>query len=115
MNRSIADVQLIVVWCLVLMGLVFLLAGGIWAVRRWLMSSSRKDKNDQDWSLQQLRDMRQANQISEEEFETLRAKMIAAARRKDGAADSAPQPMDIDEIRRRAERNQIKGRMHGSR
>lgn len=67
----------ILVTGLVLIGAIVALGAGIWVVRRWLFSPV-KSSDDDDWSLQHLREMRQEGQITDEEFETLKEKMIAA-------------------------------------
>ncbi len=63
-------------WCLVLMGFVAVMGVGAWLIRRRLFSTPATSSGD-DWSLQQLREMKAGGQISEAEFERLRSMIIA--------------------------------------
>lgn len=65
----------------------------VWVIRRRLFTSNATSESAV-WSLQHLRDLRAAGQISEGEFEVLKAQMLKSARssrsgpaalRKDGA------------------------------
>lgn len=66
----------IVVWCLILMGLVGLLGVGIWMIRRRLFTTPASTAGD-EWSLQQLRELKSRGEISDGEFERLRSNIIA--------------------------------------
>jgi hypothetical protein len=115
MSTNISAIQSVVVWGLVLIGTVLCLAVGIWVVRRWMFAPAKSGKTDGVWSLQQLRELQDEGQISLAEFESLKAKMILAVRRKDGTAETAPPDDEVTRIRQKAARNQIKRPMEGSR
>ncbi|MBN2563125.1 MAG: SHOCT domain-containing protein [Phycisphaerae bacterium] len=78
----------VIVLCLVLIGAICALAVLVWAVRRWVFSVSPSGHGE-SWSLQHLRDMRAQGQITDNEFEALKVKMLEAShrsiQRKDGA------------------------------
>lgn len=85
----------IVFWSLVLMAGIAILGFGVWRLRRWLFSPVGSESGD-EWSLQHLRDLRSAGELSEEEFQSLRTKMIsqirsADARRAENARQAAKQ------------------------
>ncbi len=73
-----SDTADVIVWGIILIvaisGLAFLVW---WAKRRFVTSDSQP--NGGDWTLQHLRDMRNEGQITEAEFESLKAKAISAA------------------------------------
>ncbi len=82
----------IVFWSLVLMAGVAILGFGVWYLRRWLFSPIGGEGGD-EWSLQHLRELRSAGELSEEEFQSLRAKMIAQIRSADARrAENARKP-----------------------
>lgn len=69
------DTEQIFVWCAILALSVCVLAAGIWWVRRRLFAD--RAPNGQDvWSLQHLRELKARGQITEEEFERLKARVI---------------------------------------
>ena len=70
----------IIVLCLELLGALCVLALLVVLVRRWTVSKPNT-KDDDEWSLQHLRDMKATGQITESEFEALKVKMIAASRK----------------------------------
>lgn len=67
-------------WCGVLLGAVVTLGIVVWLVRRWARTAKPETTED-IWSLQQLRQMRTEGQITEHEFQSLKAQMVQAARR----------------------------------
>jgi hypothetical protein len=79
-------------WGFVLIGGIALLGGMVWLVRRWAFSAPESGDR-QGWSLQHLRDMKADGQLSDEEFETLKARLIREyeqeTKRKDGASADA--------------------------
>lgn len=66
------------VWSLVLVLGIAVLGATIFALRRWLFSSM-KSTRESPFSLQHLRDLRAAGQITEEEFQRLKGQVIGAA------------------------------------
>ncbi len=70
----------IIVLCLVLLGTLCVLAFLVVLVRRWTVSKPNT-KEDDEWSLQHLRDMKEKGLITESEFEALKVKMVAASRK----------------------------------
>lgn len=62
-------------WGAVLMAAALLLGGGVVALRR--RAVSREDESPQIFSLGELRRMRDSGEITEEEFESLRTRVIA--------------------------------------
>ncbi len=68
----------VIVWGIILIAAISVLALVVWwAKRRFVTSDS--ELGGGDWTLQHLRDMRSEGQITEAEFETLKAKAISAA------------------------------------
>lgn len=82
----------ILFWGCVLIGGIALLGGVVWLVRRWAFSVPESGDH-QGWSLQHLRDMKASGQLSDQEFETLKAQIIREyereTKRKDGASTDA--------------------------
>jgi len=71
------SVRQIIFWCAVLAGLVFVLFGGLWYYRRrWLRSMD--SHSGTPWTFDDLRIMKEQGQISEDEYRSLRAAMVAA-------------------------------------
>jgi hypothetical protein len=64
----------IVIWSLVLIGGIAVLGAVVWLIRRWALADP--DQPADEWSLQHLRDMKADGRISNEEFQTLKAKLI---------------------------------------
>lgn len=83
----------ILFWGFVLIGGIALLGGAVWLVRRWAFSAPESGEHTV-WSLQHLRDMKASGQLSDQEFETLKAQIIREyaqeTERKDGASADAP-------------------------
>ncbi len=69
----------VVIWGGLLIGAATLLFGGVWYYRRrWLESDDRT--GDEPWTLDDLHRMKQAGQISDEEYRVLRESIVAAFR-----------------------------------
>ncbi|UCG32760.1 MAG: SHOCT domain-containing protein [Phycisphaerales bacterium] len=66
----------VLVWGTVLLVLALVVGMGIRALRRRVFPE-KEPPPDQLWTLEDLREMRERGQLSEEEFETLRARVIA--------------------------------------
>ncbi len=64
----------IILWCLVLIGGIAVLGAFVWLIRRWALATP--EPPTEEWSLQHLRDMKADGRITDEEFHTLKAKMI---------------------------------------
>ena len=118
-----ADSGRILLWSIVLIVLVVGAFMGVMYLRRWVMddgggAASDEDKSKLGFTLGDLRRMHQRGQITDAEFETARAQMIAATQRAaDRAAEAAKEAAkqrgggvtDIDELRARARRNREAG------
>lgn len=80
-------------WGFVLIVGIAFLGGAVWLVRRWAFSAPEAGEY-KGWSLQHLRDMKASGQLSDQEFETLKAQVIREyaqeTERKDGASPDAP-------------------------
>ena len=88
----------VIFWCLVLIGGILILGIVVKLVRRWSLSTPSSG-DDEDWSLQHLRDLRAKGQITEHEFETLKSRMLMRYRAADTRKDRAPEnpsPDDFD-------------------
>ena len=87
-QQSVAqrNMRAVLLWGGLLLVVGLAVGVGIMALRRRVLP---KEENppDQVWSLQDLRRMRESGELSEEEFETLRARLIA---RMGGAERSKP-------------------------
>lgn len=85
--------------CLLLIGGICVLGMLVWWAKRMLLPRPGGDLKD-EWSLQHLRDLYAGGQITKEEFEALKQRLLAAVRspdeRKDGATpaseDDGPRP-----------------------
>ncbi len=67
---------------------VIVLGVGVWYYRRrWWLSESRSD--DQSWTLADLRRMRDAGEMTEEEFQKIRGAMIAGLRRDSDSSEAS--------------------------
>lgn len=94
-NLATADFSMgrLFVWCGVLL-LVVVVAGFVVArYRKWMKSGSETGLA-QPWSLQELRDLRRDGRISEQEFETLKAAIIAEYRASPDQPDAKPDSAD---------------------
>lgn len=67
----------VLLWGAILIVAIVLLGFVALHLRRRLMNEPASDAGEDHWSLQSLREMRKAGQISEEEFQTLRAGLIS--------------------------------------
>ena len=67
----------VITWGLVLMAAVGALGAVVWYLRRQYVVNA-PSASSEVWSLQQLRDLHAGGQISEAEFQRLRAEMIGA-------------------------------------
>ena len=71
----------ILLWCVVLLGAVVVLFGGLWYYRRWWLQIGRQEEDTgTPWTLDDLRRMREKGLVNEDEYQALRASMIAAFR-----------------------------------
>ncbi|MFQ5494560.1 MAG: SHOCT domain-containing protein [Phycisphaerae bacterium] len=52
----------------------------LWWIRRWSLSTHPRRRDEEDWSLQHLRDLRVRGDLSEAEFEALKDRMLARHR-----------------------------------
>jgi hypothetical protein len=75
-------------WGLVLLAAILVLVAVTWLVRRRAISASTQSF-DGIWSLQQLREMKTEGRITNEEFEALKLKVLAASRMIAGEKDRA--------------------------
>lgn len=66
------------VWCVALVGAAAALAVAWWLMRRWWRRSSDLVEPGPVWSLQQLRELKAAGQLTDEEYSRLAARMSAA-------------------------------------
>ncbi|MFH1419399.1 MAG: SHOCT domain-containing protein [Planctomycetota bacterium] len=73
-----SDVVDVIVWGLVLIAAICVFALLAWWARRRFVASDTQP-NGGEWTLQHLREMRKDGQITEAEFESLKAKAIEAA------------------------------------
>ncbi len=64
----------IILWCLVLIGGIAVLGAFVWLVRRWAFATPEEPA--EEWSLQHLRDLKAKGELTQQEFETLKEKMI---------------------------------------
>jgi hypothetical protein len=88
---TLADTSNALTGSLWLMLAIVLAIGGLYvirAVKRW----SRKDEAPEIFTLQDLRDMHARNEITEQEYATLRAELLGRAR----AADSSTVSKEIN-------------------
>ena len=85
---TLADVSNALTGSLWLMLAVVLAIGGLYmakAMKRW----SRKDESPEMFTLQDLRDMHTRNELTEQEYATLRAELLGCAR---GTGSNARSP-----------------------
>ncbi len=68
----------IIIWSLVLIGGVAVLGGFVWLIRHWAFAAP--EQSTDEWSLQHLRDLKAEGRITDEEFQTLREKVISQYR-----------------------------------
>jgi hypothetical protein len=117
-----ADSGRILLWSIVLIVLLVGAFMGVMYLRRWVMDDGSGGTSDEDkaklgFTLGDLRLMHQRGQLTDAEFETARAQMIAATQRAaDRAAEAAKEAAkqrggvtDIEELRARARRNREAG------
>jgi hypothetical protein len=84
---EIADsVTEILLWGASLLAAVIVLFGGVWYYRsRWL-NPDESEPRRQPWTLDDLRQMKQQGQISDEEYQALRESIVAAFRGSSGGS-----------------------------
>lgn len=70
-----------VIWGLVVIAAIVILGAGVWFVRRRLFHNQDAAETGEVWSLQHLRDLRATGQITEQEFDSLKAGVIESARK----------------------------------
>ena len=70
-----------VIWGLVVIAAIVILGAGVWFVRRRLFNNRDSDDAGAVWSLQHLRDLRASGQITEQEFDSLKAGVIESAKK----------------------------------
>ena len=100
------DIRGVLTWGAALIGL-FIVAGLVWnRARRWLTSKSPLPSADQEgWTLDDLRGLKSAGLVSDEEYQRLRAKLIESIKGALGGAGGAsenvspPSPSDKGEPR----------------
>lgn len=79
------DISPILVWGSVAIMAIGLLGVIVWRVRRWLMSAD-EGRSSPVFTLQDLREMRARGELSEAEFERIKAEIVGAYRASDAAA-----------------------------
>ena len=82
--------------CLALLALVFVLCVGLWYYRRRVLKSAGTD--EPVWTFQDLRDMRDRGEITEEEYQAIRQTMIGAYRGPETEEKPPINPSSIPEI-----------------
>ena len=70
-----------VIWGLVVIVAIVFLGAGFWFVRRRLFAHQDAAESGEVWSLQHLRELRASGQITEQEFDSLKAGVIESARK----------------------------------
>jgi len=95
----------ILIWGGLLLAAVIVLFGGVWYYRRrWLTRS--EPTGGTAWTLDDLRRMREAGHITEEEYRALRAALVAAFRGGQTEDDVVWTPADgLDEVQGQADKN----------
>jgi hypothetical protein len=76
-DLSEADRRNLIVWLGILMGVVIVGFTAILLLRRWLRDPSGGESQDPGFSLSELRAMRDRGEITPEEYEQTRARVIA--------------------------------------
>jgi len=85
----------ILITCLLLLAGIVILGLGVWYYRRrWLGSDETAGT---PWTLEDLRRLRDQGDLSEEEYETMRAAMISALGAGSSKPDPASTPADADD------------------
>ena len=70
-----------VVWIGTVLGvLAVLMVGGYWLVKRLTVSGRREKEENTAFTLEQIRQLHQEGQLSDEEYQSLREKIIQEAR-----------------------------------
>lgn len=70
------DIGGVFVWGGLLLAAVIALGAAVWWIRRRLFAGDEPDSGD-IWSLQHLRELRRTGQLTEDEFQKLKAQVIA--------------------------------------
>ncbi len=79
----------IIVWCLILIGGVGIMGLVVWRLRRGSIDGAQPPGAAGMWTLQELRDMRAAGELSEDEFQALKAQQLQQYR---ADADESREP-----------------------
>lgn len=79
MPLAAMETSQVVLWCGVLILAIVVLGAGVWVARRFAVKS-RPATAAAGWTLDQLRALRAAGQLSESEFEKLKAGVLKSAR-----------------------------------
>ncbi len=78
----------LITWLLVLMGSIIVLGLGLWYYRRrWLFAERQPDAAP--WTLADIRRLRDSGNLTEEEYQRIRASMIGALGAAEGKAGTA--------------------------
>lgn len=88
-NQVTSQAVEILIACLLLLGALCLMVLGFWYYRKRFLADDRSD--NAIWTFDDLRRMRDAGDLTNEEYETLRAQMLGsyrAAAGLDGGSDS---------------------------
>lgn len=92
-SQSTPELLSALIWGLLLLGALAMLGVALWLGRRWARSGSGEGESGAVWSLHNLRELRSSGQLSDEEFEKLRAGVLqstgGASERKGGATGAA--------------------------
>jgi uncharacterized membrane protein len=78
----------VIFWGLVLIAAICVLGVVVWVVRRWSLATPGK-LGEEAWSLQHLREMKAQGQITNEEFESLKERLLRSHRASSDAAHRA--------------------------
>ncbi len=81
----------VMLWGSLLIIAIVILGAGVFMLRRRLTDDPATGPDEDEWSLQTLREMRKSGQISESEFQMLRARFISQF-----SAGSAESPADAE-------------------
>jgi len=94
-NSMANSVTQVLIWGGVLILAVVFLFGGLWYYRRWWLRGD-EPSGDTAWTLDDLRRLRAEGQITEEEYQALRAAMTAAFRGDKGQSEADKVEPDFD-------------------
>ncbi|HSW44263.1 MAG TPA: SHOCT domain-containing protein [Phycisphaerae bacterium] len=85
------SVRQVLIWGGVLILAVVVLFGGLWYYRRWWLERNVGDGGP-SWTLDDLRRMRSEGQITDEEYQVLRATLLGSFRQADGGGPAQGGP-----------------------